>query len=118
MSSQTPGSSGGILPSSIELIRKRFNEPSFQQTLKGFTKTMQFSLTDLKEEYLFTFTDGKLTNLEKKNLPNANIIITTTNSVMESVMNKTSNPMTAYMTGKIKVKGAMDDLMRLQNLTA
>ena len=104
------------LPSSIKMIKERLDQPSLQQSLKGFTKTIQFSLTDLKEDYVFKLDDGKVSSLEKKNEPNANIIITTTNALMEGTMTKKENPVTAYMTGKIKIKGAMEDLMRLQGL--
>jgi putative sterol carrier protein len=108
--------SASMEPTSISKLRERFADPSVQESLKGFSKTLQFSLTDLKADYVFNITDGKLTNVEKKNLPTANIVITIANSLMEGIMNKTSNAMTAYMTGKLKIKGSMDDLMRLQKL--
>jgi putative sterol carrier protein len=104
------------LPSSIKMIKDRLLQPSFQESLKGFTKVLQFSLTDLNEDYSFTLKDGMLTDVERKGHSDANIIITTSNALMESVMNKKENAMTAYMSGKIKVKGSMGDLVRLQNL--
>jgi putative sterol carrier protein len=104
------------LPTSIRMIKERLSAPSFQQSLKGYTKTLQFSLTDLKEDYVFTLNDGKIVGIEKKSMPDANIIITVTNTLMESILNKKSSPVSAYMSGKIKTKGAMGDLMRLQNL--
>ena|ERR1700684_3582949 len=116
MSISSPTPSSGDMPGSVTKLKERFADPSVQESLKGFSKTMQFSLTDLKEDYLFTLSDGKLESIEKKSLPNANIVITVANSLMEGIMNKTSNPMTAYMSGKIKIKGPMDDLMRLQKL--
>jgi putative sterol carrier protein len=118
MSTSTPSSpaQGGAEPASVGKLRERFADPAVIDSLKGFSKTMMFSFTDLKEDYLFSINDGKLANVEKKTIPNASITITVANSLMESIMNKTSNPMTAYMTGKLKVKGAMDDLMRLQKL--
>ena len=103
-------------PASIAKLKERFADPSVQESLKGFSRTVQFSFTDLKEDYVFTINDGKLANVEKKSTPNANIVITVANSLMENIMNKASNPMTAYMTGKLKIKGPMDDLMRLQKL--
>jgi len=116
MSTSPSPSIGNAVPASVTKLKERFADPAVQDSLKGFSKTMQFSFTDLKEDYVFTVNDGKLANVEKKSLPNANIVITVANSLMEGIMNKTSNPMTAYMTGKLKVKGPMDDLMRLQKL--
>jgi putative sterol carrier protein len=114
--SVNPPNSGNAEPAAVTKLRERFADPSVVESLKGFTKTMQFSFTDLKEDYVFNINDGNLASVEKKSLPNANIIITVSNSLMEGIMNKTSNPMTAYMTGKLKVKGPMDDLMRMQKL--
>jgi len=111
-----PPAQGGAEPGSVGKLKERFADPAVQESLKGFSKTMMFSFTDLKEDYVFSINDGKLTGVEKKNIPNAAITITVANSLLESIMNKSSNPMTAYMTGKLKVKGAMDDLMRLQKL--
>jgi len=108
--------SGNTEPASIAMLKERLADPSVQESLKGFSRTVQFSFTDLKEDYVFTIDDGKLANVEKKSAPNANIVITVTSSLMENIMNKASNPMTAYMTGKLKIKGPMDDLMRLQKL--
>lgn len=104
------------LPTAMKMIKARLDNPSFQQSLKGFTKTLQFSLTDLKEDYVFTLEDGKLLNVEKKSMPDASLIITTTNALIESIMNKKTNAVSAYMSGKIKSKGSMGDMMRLQNL--
>ena len=111
-----PSASTGSEPGAVTKLRERFADPSVIESLRGFTKTMQFSFSDLKEDYVFTINDGNLASVEKKSLPNANIVITVANSLMEGIMNKTSNPMTAYMTGKLKVKGPMDDLMRMQKL--
>lgn len=104
------------LPSSIKMIKERLEQPTIQQSLKGFSKSIQFSLTDVKEEYVFKFDDGKLTSFEKKNDPNSNIIVTTTNALMDRIMAKKDDAVSAYMSGKIKVKATMEDLMRLQGL--
>ena len=107
---------GGSEPSSIVKIRGKLAEPSIQQTLRGFSKTVQFSFTDLDENYLLTIEDGKLSKVEKKATSRASIVVTVTNKVMDEIMNKTRNAISAYMTGEIKIKGDMGDLMRLQNL--
>lgn len=108
--------SSDSVPTSIKKIKERLEDQSFQQTLKGFSKTLQFSLPDIKEDYVFTLNDGKLSAFERKSLPDSNITITVSNSLLESIIDKSANAMTAYMTGKLKAKGSMDDLMRLQDL--
>jgi len=109
-------SSTSELPSSIAKIRDRMSKPEVEKSLKGFSKTMGFSLTDLKEDYLLTIEDGKLASLEKKISPDANITIMVSNSLMDDILEKKTNPITAFMSGKLKAKGSMDDLLRLQQL--
>ena len=113
-----PKSSGGqgSFPPCIEELRKRFSDPTIKESLEGFDQTLQISLTDLDENYVFTIKNGKLTKVDKRNLPDAGIVVTVTSAVFEGILNKTSNPMMAYLKGKFKMKGARDDLMRLQKV--
>ena len=103
-------------PEAVTMLRQKFADPSVQESLNGFSKTIQFSFTDIKEDYLFTIKDGKLASVERRLNPNANMVVFAANSLMAGILEKTANPMTAYMSGKLKIKGAMDDLMRLQKL--
>ncbi len=103
-------------PRCIEDLRKKFSDPAVKESLEGFSQTLQVSLTDLGENYVFTIKNGKLTKVDKRNLPDAGIVVTVTSSVFEGILNGTSNPMMAYLKGKFKMKGARDDLMRLQKI--
>jgi len=84
--------------------------------LKGLTKTLQVSLTDLKEDYVFSIQNGVLSGVEKKSLPTPDISVTIASSLMEGIMNRTSNGILAYFTGKLKMKGTREDLLKLQKL--
>jgi alkyl sulfatase BDS1-like metallo-beta-lactamase superfamily hydrolase len=108
--------SGNSEPSSIIKLREKLADPSVQKSLIGFTKTVQFSFTDIKEDYLLTINDGKLLNLEKTTNQGANIVVIIANTLMENILDKTANPITSYMSGKLKIKGQMDDLIKLQKL--
>jgi putative sterol carrier protein len=104
------------MPSSMEKLTKAMAAPAVQSSLKGFTKTIQISLTDLHEDYLLTVVDGKLSSVEKKSLPTADMTILVTDALMNSVMDKSTNATAEYMKGAIKFKGSMLDLMRLQQV--
>jgi len=108
--------SGDYEPTSIVKLKEKLADPSVQKALKGFSKTVQFSLTDLKKDYFFRIDDGKLASLEKKKEANANIVVTIEDSLMVSIMNGTASPITEYMKGRLKIKGQIDDLLRLQKL--
>ena len=103
-----------VFPDGIEKVRGRFDDPGFQEKMKGFTKTIQFDFSDTKESYLLTVLDGKLVSLEKRGISDASIVITTTSELFSGIMSRTADPMSAYFTGKLKVQGDMNDLMRLQ----
>ena len=100
----------------LEKMRDKFKDPVIQQKYKGFTRTLSFEFPDLKESYVLTITDGKDPVLEKKTIPNPNISIVWSSDVFVGIQEKKVNPTSAYMTGKLKVKGSMDDLMKLQSI--
>jgi putative sterol carrier protein len=103
-------------PRCIGQLAERFNDPSVMSSLKGLTKTLQVSLSDLTQEYIFTIKDGILYGVEKKALPTADMSVTIASTLMEGIMNGTSNGILAFLTGKVKMKGARDDLLRLQRV--
>jgi putative sterol carrier protein len=58
--------------------------------------------------------DGKVTVTEGGE--NADAIITTSAETFEKIVSGEQNPTSAYMTGKLKVKGDMGAAMKLQKL--
>ncbi len=104
------------LPSCIGQMVARFNDPATLSSLKGLTKTFQVSLTDLREDYVFRIQDGVLTGVERTSLPTPDIALTIASTLMEGIMNGTSNGIMSYFTGKLKIKGNLEDLLRLQKL--
>jgi putative sterol carrier protein len=75
-----------------------------------------FDFTDTKEQYLISVQDGKIATLEKSAAPAGDVVVTTSTDTLVGIMNKTTNPVTSYVTRKIKVKGSMEDLLKLQKL--
>ncbi len=73
-------------------------------------------MTDLNEDYVFMINDGVLSGVEKRSLAEADISVTVASSLMEGILNGKSNAILAYFTGKLKMKGSRDDLLRLQKL--
>jgi len=94
----------------------RFDDPGVQKSLKGFTKTLQFKFTDTNESWLINATDGKEATLTQEAVENPEILITTTTDILTGIMDKKINGTAAYMQRKIQVKGAMEDLIKLQKL--
>jgi putative sterol carrier protein len=103
-------------PEGIEKVQAKFSDPSFQERMKGFSRTIQFKFTDTGDNYLMTIKEGKLESTEKKVAPDANILIASTSELFTGIMNRTSDPMSAYFAGTLRVEGDMNDLMSLQPL--
>jgi putative sterol carrier protein len=104
-----------ILPL-LDRIKGRFNEPSIKESFKGFTKKVMFDFTDTKEQYVLSIIDGKEASIAKSAAQGADVVVTISTDTLAGIMNKTTNPVAAYATRKIKVKGSMEDLMKLQKI--
>ncbi len=102
----------------LQKMVDRFTDPGVQSALKGFTKTLMFKFTDTNESWLLKAEDGCKATLTLETLEKPDVLITSTTDVLSGVMDKKINGTTAYMTRKIQVKGAMEDMMKMQKLMA
>ena len=100
----------------LEKMVAKFADPNIQASLKGFTKTLMFTFTDSKEDWLLKAVDGKEATLVKETSATPDMTVITTTDVLAGIMDKKVNAMTAYMQRKIQTKGAMEDLMKLQKI--
>ena len=100
----------------LESVRQKFGNPDTKAKFKGFDRTLQFYFTDLgtsfhtrvHDEIMDVFTEGEL---EKPNL-----LVTIDSGTFIGIMNGDLSPLDAYSVGKLKVKGSMEDLLKLQIL--
>jgi putative sterol carrier protein len=100
----------------LQKMIDRFSVPSVQNALKGFTKTLQFHFPDNDETWVIRAVDGKEATLAQEAVEKPDILVTMATDILIGVMDKKINGTTAYMQRKIQVKGAMEDMMKLQKL--
>jgi putative sterol carrier protein len=100
----------------LQKMVDRFANPAVQASLKGFSKTLQFKFTDTNDSWLIRAMNGTSATLSQESVEKPDIIVTITTDVLAGIMDKKINGTTAYMQRKIQVKGAMEDLMKLQKL--
>ena len=100
----------------LQKMVERFANPNVQASLKGFTKTLQFKFSDTAENWLIRTVDGKEAVLTQEALEKPDILVTITTDILAGIMDKKVNGTTAFMQRKIQVKGAMEDLMKLQKI--
>ena len=100
----------------LQKMVDRFADTGVQASLKGFTKTLQFKFTDTNEFWLIRAVDGKQATLIQETVEKPDILVTMATDILTGIMDKKINGTTAYMQRKIQVKGAMEDLMKLQKI--
>lgn len=100
----------------LQKMVDRFADPGVQAALKGFTKTLQFKFTDTKEDWVLRAVNGTSATLSQETLEKPDILVTISTDILAGIMDKKVNGTTAYMTRKLQVKGAMEDLMKLQKI--
>ncbi len=101
---------------SLDGIRKKFDDPSIKEKFKGFKREMQFRFTDIGANYVLSITEDPSATLKEGTVDTPNITIDTDSTTFLGVRNKTISGTQAYMSGKLKVKGVMSDLLKLQRL--
>ncbi len=100
----------------LQKMVDRFANPSVQASLKGFTKNLQFRFTDTKEDWVLRAVNGNSATFNQETLEKPDILVTISTEILAGIMDKKVNGTTAYMQRKIQVKGAMEDLMKLQKI--
>jgi len=97
-------------------VKTKLESPALQPSFVDFTKTMQFNFPDLNTSFLFRIENGVLKELSESKLEKPDISVTASSDTLLAVMNKKMGAMSAYTTGKLKVRGSMKDLLKLQKL--
>ena len=100
----------------LNMIKARFDDPKLKPRFVGFTKNMQFTFPDLSTSYLLKVNNGVVQSLSEESMPSPDIHVTIDSTIFIDILNKKTNPMTAYQTGKLKAKGNLNDLLKLQKL--
>ena len=81
--------------------------------LEGMTNSYLFDIED-EGQWLVTVADGKLAVAEGGG--EADATITASAETFDKIVAGEQNPTTAYMTGKLKIKGDLGAAMKLQKL--
>ena len=100
-----------------DLIRK-FNEkvesdPGLRKEIGDLTKTVLIELKD-GTKYHFTLKDRKVAGLQDGGVEHADITILTDPDTLRQLILREMGPFKAYATGKIKLKGSLEDLARFR----
>lgn len=111
---------GGKIMSDEELVEgikkmvSKLDDPAYQERFKGFDRILQFNFKDTNNYYL-VFKDAKC-EIKDGEIDDPDITITTTSDVIIDIMDGELSPTKAFMGGKLKAKGPMKDMLKMQML--
>jgi putative sterol carrier protein len=98
----------------IKKMVRKLDDADMAERFEGFEKTLQFNFTDTDNYYL-VFKDSKCEIIEGE-ITDPDITITTESQVIIDIMDRELSPTKAFMGGKLKAKGPMTDMLKLQML--
>ena len=98
----------------IKKMTSKLEDPAYQERFKGYDKTLQFIFEDTNN-YALKITESKCEIIEGE-IEEPDMVITTSSDIIIDIMDGELSPTKAFMGGKIKAKGPMKDMLKLQML--
>ena len=100
----------------LEKMVSKIDLPKNKDRFSNYNKTLQLTFTDNDNlDCYIVFNDGSTSILDGQD-ESAELKIITTTQVIMAIIDGSQSPTRAFMTGKVKAKGPMGDLMKLQAL--
>ena len=100
----------------LNIVKNKFDDPKLKTRFASFTKNMQFTFPDLNTSFLIKVKNGEVESLAEEKIDTPDIHVTIESGILIDILNKKMNPMKAYTTGRLKAKGKLTDLLKLQKL--
>ncbi|MFW9768405.1 MAG: SCP2 sterol-binding domain-containing protein [Candidatus Thorarchaeota archaeon] len=102
--------------SSLEKMVGKMDDPKYKARYADFNRTLQFEFTDNNDAIChIVFKEGSAKIVDGVD-DSAELVITTTTDAIMAIMDGSLSPTRAFMGGKVKAKGPMNDLIKLQAL--
>ena len=100
----------------VKKLRENFFTEKSKKAFRKWNKTMAFEFTDLEKTVYFNIEAGVPGEIIEGEPEKSNVKITTDSDTWVKVMTGELGGMKAYTAKKLKVKGSMPDLLKLQKL--
>jgi putative sterol carrier protein len=100
----------------VNKLRENFFEEKLKKVFRKWNKTISFEFTDLGKTHYFVIEAGVPGDIIEGEPEKSNVKITTDSDTWVKIMTGEMGGMKAYTAKKLKVKGSMPDLLKLQKL--
>lgn len=99
----------------LQSLSSRFDDPKIQRRFKDYNKTVQFIFPDIDTKMFMRIGDAEIIEVGEGETE-AELQVTMDSTVFFGIIDKTESPMAAYSSGRLKTKGEVPDLLKLQKL--
>lgn len=99
----------------LQSLSSRFDDPKIQRRFKEYNKTLQFIFPDIDTKMFMRIGDAVLLEVGEGETE-SELQVTMDSTVFFGIIDKTESPMAAYSSGRLKTKGEVPDLLKLQKL--
>lgn len=98
--------------------RQRCNaNPRLRRMLRGWDRVVHLSATDTGDAFTVTVTDTEISELTHGALGTPDLVVSATSEDFADMFWGDLNPSEKYMSGEIVLRGAPDDVMRLDAMS-
>jgi len=98
-----------------EFNTKVKDEPKFSNVIEGKERSICICVSD-GDNYITNLKDMHLDDFIESKDTNKDLVITASSEVLLALINKEMSPIKAYMTGELKVKASLTDMLLLKKL--
>ncbi|NHJ12457.1 MAG: hypothetical protein EAX95_02220 [Candidatus Thorarchaeota archaeon] len=101
--------------SQLKSLGSRFEDPKIQRRFKEYNKAIQFVFTDLDYKAYMRIGDAELIEVAEGTI-DTELSVSMDSKDFFDIMTKAVSPMALYSAGRLKTKGDVPDLLKLQKL--
>ena len=105
-----------ILEEKVAEFNSRIKDlPKFSGVIEGKERSICISVSN-GDSYVSNLKDMKLEEFKESEDTSKDLVVTATSDVLIALINKEMSPIKAYMTGQLKVKASLTDMLLLKKL--
>jgi putative sterol carrier protein len=100
----------------LERVAAKLDTAELKEYFTKFHKSVQFDFPDIDLVYVLEIAGGMARALKEGAASRPDVRVTLDSETFLAILSKKTTALDAYSAGKIKYKGAMTDLLKLQRL--
>lgn len=100
----------------LDRVAAKFEDAELKEAFRKFYKCIQFVYPDISLSYVMEIAGGEVKELKEGTVGRPDVVVTIDSDTFLAIVNKETNALDAYSSGKIRYKGSLPDLLKLQKL--